>query len=410
MPRPLRIEAENLWYHVYNRGNEKRDVLVSEADNRLFLDVLFTYAAEFHVEIHAYALMVNHFHILLMTRDANLCRFMHDMLSTFVRRYNKRHERVGHVFQDRYKAIVVDTQEYGMELLRYIHLNPARSKRLGDATLRQRLRVLRAYPWSSYRAYAGLEPCPWPLHTVTLLAGFGASPAERHARCARFIKEGLLDAHDPFEQMVAKSILGSDAFVDSIKRLVHDGRCDRAAQPARRCVTACDLSAVIAAVCSEFYAAPEAVINPRPKRIWRDARRVLLWAAARYCIGKLSLQEIGGSLGGVSQAAVGHARDAVERAIAADRDVAPHALAVSHRLAFADAMPCADDEWREMYQRLVAFHEKYHHVNIRRDGIADKCLAAWVERQRMVRKGLAANAKPLASKQIALLDKLGFVW
>ncbi len=310
------------------------------------------------------------------------------------------------MFQDRYKAVVVDTQTYGMELLRYIHLNPARTKRQGGATLRERLRVLRDYPWSSYRAYAGLERCPWPLRTSVLLAGFGSTPAERHARCARFIKEGLLVSRDPFERLVGKSILGSDAFVDRIKRLVRQPGYDHAAMPARREIMACDLPGIVAAVCDEFYARPEDIIVARPKRTWRDARRVLLWAAARHAIGKFSLEEIGRTFGGVSYAAVVRARAAVDHAIAHHHPLAAHARAVARRLAPDEATLTADEEWNEMYQRLVEFHEKYHHVMITRGSTPDQRLAAWVERQRLARKGLAANATSLTTEQIELLDRL----
>jgi len=410
MPRPLRIEAQDLWYHVYNRGNEKREVFVSDTDNILFLDTLFMYARQFDVEIHAYVLMGNHFHVLLKTREANLCRFMHDMLTTFVRRYNQLHERVGHVFQGRYKAVVVDQQAYGMELLRYIHLNPARSKRLGNASLLQRLRALRDYPWSSYRAYAGLERCPWPVHTAALLAQFGSTLTEQRARCTRFIKEGLLVENDPFKQLLAKSILGSDTFVDAIKRRVCEGRHDQAAAPARREVTACDLPRVVAAVCEEFYTRPDAIITAHPKHAWRDARRVLLWAAARYCTGKFTLEEIGRTFGGVSSAAVGHARASIDHAITHGLPVSAHALAVARRLSPHEDPSNADHEWNKMYQRLAAFYAQYHHVHIVRGSIPDTRLAAWVERQRLLRKGLAANAQPLTDAQIELLDKLGFVW
>jgi len=414
MPRPLRIEGENLWYHVYNRGNEKRDVFVSAADNCLFLDTLFSGAADFQVEIHAFALMVNHFHLMFMTRQPNLCRFMHKTIGIFVQRYNEAHDRVGHVFQGRYKAIVIDTHEYGHELLRYIHLNPARTRRLGDAPLRERLRVLRDYPWSSYRAYAGIETCHWSLHTAELLADFGDTPTERRRHFARFVKEGLLIETDPFEHLIAKSILGSDAFVDKIKHLMQDSdRHDHCATAAGRCVTALHLEPVIAAVCDEYRVTPAEIMAPHVKAALHDARRVLLWAAARHCIGRLSLDEIGQRLGGVTYSAVGHARAKIEHDVALGKATAAHACAVARRL-----VPCvalenvagADEEWLDLYRRLVAYHKKYGHAMIPRNHTADLRLGAWAERQRLVRKGLAANATPLTDRQIELLDNLGFRW
>ena len=219
-----------------------------------------------------------------------------------------------------------------------------------------------------------------------------------------------MDWNDPFEQLLAKSVLGSDAFVDAIKRHVREGRHDQAAAPARREVTACDLPCVLAMVCDEFHTSPDNIITARPQHAWRDARRVLLWAAAHYATGKCSLGEIGRTFGGVSSAAVGHARASVDDAIKRGLPVAVHAQAVARRLSPHEDSLHIDDEWYEMYQRLAAFCAQYHHVHIVRGSIPDARLAAWVERQRLARKGLAANAKRLTERHIDLLGKRGFVW
>ena len=169
MSRPPGIEGAHLWYHIYNRGNEKRVVFHDDDDRNSFLDLLFESAALFAVDVHSFALMPNHFHLMIATGEANLCQFMQQFQNRVIKVYNARHARVGHVFQDRYKAIVVDSEEYGSVLSRYIHLNIVRSGTMKTAGVRERLAMLRSYPWSSYRTYVGHEPSRWP----------GASPASR---------------------------------------------------------------------------------------------------------------------------------------------------------------------------------------------------------------------------------------
>lgn len=414
MARSLRIEGENLWYHVFNRGNEKRDVFLDDADYRLFLDIFFDLATEFHVEIHSFAIMPNHFHLYIMTRKANLCRFMHRAGTKFANRYNDAHQRVGHVFQGRYKAIVVDTQEYGRELTRYIHLNPARSSKLTESNLRAQLRMLRDYPWSSYRTYAGLSPCPWPVHVDGMLDDFGEDDGQRHRRYARFVKEGLVKPNAPLEKLVAQSILGSDDFVDRMRRLLRSNpRHDHSAKGARSRLAAHGLGEVLNAVYVEFGVEPAAFMKRRPVPAAREARRVALWAAARYCVCLLPLEEIGRRMDGIRQCTVTLARKLVEADIAAGRSCGVRALAVAARLQpdFRVAgAAIADEDWLDMYERLVAYHARYGHAMVQRRFSKDHVLGAWAERQRLARRGGSVGMRPLNDQQIALLDKLGFLW
>ncbi|NLF39807.1 hypothetical protein GX586_10200 [bacterium] len=416
MARPLRIEGENLWYHVLNRGNERRDVFVDDSDYRSFLNTFFSCAVDFGVEIHCFSLMPNHFHLFLMTRKANLSRYMHCAESTFCSHYNVMHERVGHVFQGRYKAIVVDTEEYGRELSRYIHLNPARSSRLSGPDLRTRLRTLRSYPWSSYRSYAGLAPSAWPLCAGKILAAFGGESAECRRNYARFIKEGLLKETDPFENVVAQSILGSDDFVDRIRQLMRPGaRYDNSARHARSVITAHDLREVLLAVGAEFGVQEVEFAKQLPAPQHRSARRVALWAASRYSSGLMSLEEIGRRMGGVGGSMVSNARGRVDADIVRGAPDGRRALAVAARLRPGPSTPLAlsseaDQDWIDMYQRLVAYHDRHGHAAVPPRFAADVRLGAWVERQRLVRSGEATNARPLTDRQIALLDDLGFGW
>jgi hypothetical protein len=274
--------------------------------------------------------MLNHFHLLIMTRLANLSRFMRDTESTYAKRFNGRHERTGHLFGQRFGAVVVDSDVYGHELSRYSHLNHPRSI---EGSLRDRLRDLREYEWSSYRAYVGLEAPRWPVVTDVLLADFGETCIEQQDNYARYVKEGLLRYVDPFERVVGQCILGSDAFVDNIRRrLAEQGHYGLSATSEVSRIRALELGDVINVVGEVFAVEPEMITRSRAHGSAREARRVLLWAAAKWCRGKLSLTEIGRRLGGVSHTAVRRARDRVEAEFANGGTCAKHVAVVRAEL------------------------------------------------------------------------------
>ncbi|MBM3303352.1 MAG: transposase, partial [Deltaproteobacteria bacterium] len=151
MGRPWRIEYEGALYHVLSRGNERRNIFFHDRDRSLFLGATGEMARRFQVEVLAYVLMDNHYHLLLRTLRANLSQAMQWLGLTYTRRFNLDHSRSGHLFQGRFKSMLVQEDSYLMELSCYIHRNPLRAKvveRLGD------------YPWSSYRAYAYGKSAP----------------------------------------------------------------------------------------------------------------------------------------------------------------------------------------------------------------------------------------------------------
>lgn len=146
MTRPLRIEFPDAYYHVMNRGRGYQDIYQNEADFELFIQTLREACAQFRIEVHAYCLMNNHYHLLIKTPFANLGRAMRHINGVYTQRYNRLKKTDGPLFRGRYKAIVVDSDEYLLHLSKYIHLNPLEAKiveRLED------------YPWSSYLTYVG---------------------------------------------------------------------------------------------------------------------------------------------------------------------------------------------------------------------------------------------------------------
>ena len=151
MARPLRLEFPGALYHVTSRGNQRGNIFDDNDDRRQFLLVLQEVCHRYNWICHAYCLMSNHYHLLIETPDGNLSQGMRQLNGVYTQYFNRRHGRVGHVFQGRYKGILVDKNSYLLELARYIVLNPVRAGLVRSA---------REWPWSSYRATAGLTECP----------------------------------------------------------------------------------------------------------------------------------------------------------------------------------------------------------------------------------------------------------
>jgi len=211
MARPLRIEYEGAVYHVTSRGNARDDIYVSDDDREMFLDVLGHVVDRFGWMCHAFCLMDNHYHLLIETPRANLSRGMRQLGGMYTQRFNRLHGRVGHVFQGRFKSIVVDKDAYLLELSRYVVLNPVRAGMVKDVA---------DWPWSSYRATAGEEKSPAFLDAGWLLSQFGRTKAKARAAYARFVRDG--DASRPWEMLNGPDVLGGDTFRSRLQGKVKD--------------------------------------------------------------------------------------------------------------------------------------------------------------------------------------------
>ena len=160
MARPLRIEFPGALYHVTSRGNARQDIALDDEDRAAFLAVLAEARERFAWLVHAYCLMGNHYHLMVETPEANLSRGMRQLIGVYTQRFNRRHGRVGHLFQGRYKAILVERESYLLELCRYVVLNPVR------AGLVARVEDWR---WSSYAETAGRARPGGPVTTGWIL-------------------------------------------------------------------------------------------------------------------------------------------------------------------------------------------------------------------------------------------------
>jgi REP element-mobilizing transposase RayT len=214
MARPLRLEYEGAIYHVTSRGNAREAIFRVDSDRELFLEVLAQTAERFGWVCYAYCLMTNHYHLLIETPEANLSRGMRHLNGVYTQAFNRRHGRVGHVLQGRFKSIVVEKESHLLELARYVVLNPVRAKMVRSA---------KDWPWSSYRATAGLVDAPSFLAADWILQQFdkGRSRAQRLYR--DFVKAGR--GVEVWAELRGGILLGSDEFVAELKPLLSDFEC-----------------------------------------------------------------------------------------------------------------------------------------------------------------------------------------
>lgn len=269
MARALRLEHPGAIWHVTSRGNERRDIVRADRDRRQFLNILAEVADRHRWIVFAYAIMSNHYHLLIETPLPTLSVGAKRLNERYARWFNVEHRRVGHLFQGRFKSILVERESHLLELVRYIVLNPVRAGMVeypGD------------FEWSSYRATAGLGPAPSWLAIDEVLAEFG--PGSRAVRCERyreFVADGRGASYKPWEQLVGQIYLGGAAFCDRVQELV-GARCEVLVYPsAQRKVVRPSFGHVIDVV-SELFALDEAELR---RRSHHAARKALASLASR---------------------------------------------------------------------------------------------------------------------------------
>jgi REP element-mobilizing transposase RayT len=261
MPRGPRLDAPGVLHHVMVRGIERRTIFRDDRDRADFVRRLAALAAAGALRVYAWALLPNHVHLLVRTDRRPLARSMRSLLTGYAGAFNRRHHRAGHLFQNRYKSIVVEEEPYCLELVRYLHLNPLRAGLVRD------LRALERYPWSGHAVLLGRAPAAWQV-TAEVLGRFGRPLRSARARYRAFVAAGAGQGRRPELQgggLVRSTggwaavralrrgreayrgdarVLGSSAFVATLLREV-DQRRPREAGPDRRL----SLDTVIARVC-----------------------------------------------------------------------------------------------------------------------------------------------------------------
>lgn len=207
MARPLRIEFPGAVYHITSRGNEQKDVFRDDKDRTFFLDILAQSCNLFNWLCHAYCLMGNHYHLIIETIDDSLSRGMRHLNGVYTQKFNWNHHRVGHVFQGRYKAILIEKESHLLEACRYVVLNPIRAKLAADP---------KQWQWSSYKATCGFEKPAACLTTAWILQQFDQKPETANQKYRQFVQEGV-NARPIWEDLRSQILLGDEDFVEQFK-------------------------------------------------------------------------------------------------------------------------------------------------------------------------------------------------
>jgi putative transposase len=212
MARPLRLEFPGAIYHLTSRGDRKEPIYEDDNDRLQWLDVLSRACERYNWRVYAYCLMDNHYHVLLETADGNLSKGMRHLNGVYTQYYNRQHNRVGHVFQGRYKAILVEKEAYLLELSRYVVLNPIRARMIKD---------MGQWEWSSYQATSGKAQVPGWLETDWLLSHFGRQRKRARERYIDFVREGI-GLPSVWENLQKQIFLGGESFVDQHQEKINE--------------------------------------------------------------------------------------------------------------------------------------------------------------------------------------------
>jgi len=215
MARPLRIEFPGAIYHVTSRGDRREDIFLSDEDRSLFLDTFSRVTERFSWICYAYCLMTNHYHLVIETPLPNLSSGMAQLNGIYTQKFNRKHGKVGHVFQGRFKAILVERNTYLLELLRYVVLNPVRARMVNSSS---------EWPWSSYEATAGLKDRPEWLDTSWVLGCFAENPEIARSEYISFVDQGMKWGESIWEDLKKQIYLGSDDFIEKVQELKKEER------------------------------------------------------------------------------------------------------------------------------------------------------------------------------------------
>jgi len=235
MARPLRLQYPDAVYHVTCRGNERRNIFQDDADRNRFLLLLNQSVNIYTVKLHSYVLMNNHFHLLVETPLGNLAEFMRRFNVAYIGYYNRQHKRVGHLYQGRYKAILVDKDAYLSILSRYIHLNPVRIKSMEKIDPQEKYKHLTDYPWSSLSGYLKKRKKLHFVHYDLVLSEYGGDTDKARRTYRKALIEEITEGKGIYDQVIGQTVIGGEAFIAWVKEKLLAEEKDKEA-PAHRVI------------------------------------------------------------------------------------------------------------------------------------------------------------------------------
>lgn len=318
MARPLRIEYEGAFYHVTSRGNEGRKVFFSKSDYEKFLDYLKLAQEKFSYLLHAYVLMTNHYHLLIETPLANLNRIMHYINSSYTNYVNLKRGHRGHLFQGRYKAILVDRDHYLVELSRYMHLNPVRA---------QIMKRPQDYPYSSYQAF--ISKGEGGIVYRDLVLGMMGRDQRRATRLYKDFVESAMGnkMENPLKDIYGGVILGSRDFIrDTLEKLGGKGLPMRGISHGKDFKKRFEVQNIINRVETFFNASPKGMVGKKRN----EKRDVMIYLMKRYT--GLTNSQIGEHLGKLSDFTVAKAYQRFLEKLRTDRLLAKRVEEIANKL------------------------------------------------------------------------------
>jgi len=270
MARPLRLEYPGAVYHVTSRGNARNDVFADERDRKTFLGLLGDQVQQHGWICYAYCLMDNHYHLLFETPEANLCRGMQRLNGCYTQQFNRRHRHAGHVFQGRYKSILVEKEAHLLELCRYIVLNPVRAGMAADAG---------QWIWSSYADTAGDRGPPAWLAVDEVLSLFAGHLATARNRYRIFVREGV-HADSPWRRLRGQIYLGDDQFIGHAQYMIDCQHLDNDIPSAQKHPARPVADEVLAEICRVYRLDSKQAALDRQNK---EAFRVSVFLLRRVC-------------------------------------------------------------------------------------------------------------------------------
>ena len=311
MARPLRIQYPGAWYHIMNRGARHRNIFLNDSDRRDFLRLLKDTIEMWRIEVHAFSFLSTHYHLLISTPLGNLSRAMRHIDGVFAQRFNLRHGFDGSLFRGRYKSILVEKDNYLLEVFRYIHLQSVRAGICKNSE---------DHIWTSHRDYLSRQTSePW-LRKDIILSLFGQKKPGSLKLLDRFVRKGIPPEVDEFYNKQRLSpIFGSKDFVQKIKEKyiipdtvsyeISDGKIFR---------SFISLEMIIRIVCEKFDI-PISVIHNSVRSKRNDARNIAIYLARK--VGGHSLNDIASSFGSINYSGVSSAICRVQKEIQNNNDL-----------------------------------------------------------------------------------------
>ena len=306
MSRPLRIQYPDAYYHVTCRGNEQREIFRNSEDRKVFFRLLARSLDVFEVRLLSYALMPNHFHLLVCTPKGNLSEFMRHFNISYTGSFNRKYHRSGHLYQGRYKAFLIDSDNYLLEVSRYIHLNPLRMK--SKEPLEQRWQDLLIADSTSLPGYLNSKHRQAFVHYTTILGYFGGDGRRASHDFKKFVAEGMeKDIPNPLEKGKGSGIIGKEDFVEEIKQLFvkdRQGKKSTRELPALRELDKSVPPDKLIDQYAQLVKLSREALTTKGKQ--STERAMLMELLHRFC--NITQPEIGRLLGGIDYSAVSQAR------------------------------------------------------------------------------------------------------